>query len=229
MLNRLDGSFRLGRLWSQGGALVAATTLLLGCGSSTSTSTIVKGQVVVQVTSPASGTVINANSVTVRGTVSPPAASVQVDGQPAAVGNGVFTGNASLQVGKTTIDIIASAPGQTPGSTMITLTRPGASSGKPSSSGQSNAPASNGGATPGTAYAAPGSQSGGQSPCGNGLSVGPGTSCAFAGNVRSSYQGPGTFSVSSPVTGQSYSMTCNENSGQVVCTGGNNASVYFPG
>ncbi len=214
---------------------VVIAVSVVGCGGTTATSvsTVVKGQAVVQVTSPASGTVINANSVTIRGTVSPPSATVQVDGSPAAVGNGVFTGTANLQAGKTTVDVIASAPGLTPGSTSIVITRPGSSGGggKSSSPTRSSGGASspNGGATPGVANASPGSQSGGQTPCGGGLSVGSNTSCAFAQNVRSAYQGPGTYSVFSSVTNQTYSMTCNVSSGQVVCTGGNNASVYFPG
>ena len=84
--------------------------------------------------------------------------------------------------------------------------------------------------TPGTAYAPP-SGGGGQTPCGGGLSVGPNTTCAFAENVRSAYgaSGPGTVAVFSPVTNQTYSMTCNNQAKSgVVCTGGNNASVYFP-
>jgi hypothetical protein len=64
------------------------------------------------------------------------------------------------------------------------------------------------------------------------LSVGPSTSCSFAQNVESGYQanGPGPQTVYSPVTSRSYTMSCYANGGgEVVCTGGNNASVYFPG
>lgn len=65
--------------------------------------------------------------------------------------------------------------------------------------------------------------------CGERVSVGPNTSCPFASNVRSKYdaQGPGTYVVPSPTTGQSYPMTCTNNAGAVTCIGGNNASVYF--
>jgi len=31
------------------------------------------------------------------------------------------------------------------------------------------------------------------------------------------------------VTGDNYSMTCEPSGGEIACTGGNNASVYFPG
>lgn len=62
------------------------------------------------------------------------------------------------------------------------------------------------------------------------MSVGPNTSCAFAANVEAMYRssGAGTFGVYSPVTGNTYTMTCNVSGSSVVCTGGNNASVYFP-
>jgi serine/threonine kinase PknH len=71
----------------------------------------------------------------------------------------------------------------------------------------------------------------GPSRCGGRLSVGPNTSCRFAHNVEDAYHangGPGTFQVYSPVTGQTYTMTCNLSRRQVVCTGGDNASLYFP-
>jgi len=85
-------------------------------------------------------------------------------------------------------------------------------------SGQQSAP---------TAPAAP-SPSGG-SPCGGGLSVGPNTSCSFAQNVRDAYResgGGSSIRVYSPVTKQTYTMSCTTGS-RTVCTGGNNASVYF--
>jgi len=82
----------------------------------------VTGAVGLNVTSPSSGSVINAEDITVRGTVTPGDASVEVQGQPAPVGNGIFAGNASLHSGSNTISIIASAPGYTPTSTTITLT-----------------------------------------------------------------------------------------------------------
>ena len=65
--------------------------------------------------------------------------------------------------------------------------------------------------------------------CGNVL-AGPNTSCEFAQNVANDYNASGgssSFSTYSPVTGQTYQMTC-AGSSPVVCTGGNNATVYFP-
>ncbi len=200
-------------LRSMGAALVVGLSLvgLSGCGggTSTSTTTVAAQAVVLQVTSPANGAAVNANRVAVRGTVAPGNAAVQVAGQPAAVGNGVFAGTVSLQPGKNTIDVIGSAAGKSPATATIVITRTGAGGG---SGSQGN------GATSG------------QSSCGGGLSVGPNTSCPFAQNVENAYQangGPGTFPVSSPVTGQTYTLTCNLNGSQVACTGGNNASVYF--
>jgi hypothetical protein len=65
--------------------------------------------------------------------------------------------------------------------------------------------------------------------CGGGLSVGPNTSCPFAQNVRSEYEASGSSTVRafSPATGETYVMSCTSDSPHV-CTGGNNASVYFP-
>jgi hypothetical protein len=65
--------------------------------------------------------------------------------------------------------------------------------------------------------------------CGNQLTVGADTTCSFAENVRQKYdqEGPGTYEIYSPVTEKTYSMTCNSST-PVVCTGGNNAAVYFP-
>ena len=73
--------------------------------------------------------------------------------------------------------------------------------------------------------------------CGGGVYAGPSTSCAFAQNVADGYdswradQSPGPYArtVYSPVTGQSYWMTYVKSNGVITATGGNNASVQFPG
>src|SRR5882757_6062191 len=91
-----------------------------GCGSTVSKTASSTARVVsVVVTSPTDGSVNAADHVTVRGTVAPANAIVQIQGEPAAVGNGVFTGTAALHGGKTTIDVIGSASGAAPGSTHI--------------------------------------------------------------------------------------------------------------
>jgi hypothetical protein len=74
--------------------------------------------------------------------------------------------------------------------------------------------------------------SNGSASCGGSLSVGPNTTCGFAANVEADYyseigSGSGTVYSYSPTTGRSYSMYCSAGAPHV-CTGGNNASVYFP-
>lgn len=209
------------------GVLLAALVLAgaTGCGNTTTTTTKIGGEVLVVVTSPTSGSVIAGNSVTIRGTVSPPSATVQVQGKPAAVGNGVFTGSAELHGGRTTVDVIGSAPGVTPGATSVVIVQQGAGNkGSHSKPKQKSGSA----ATPGIAHAGAG-QSNSQTPCGGQLTVGPDTTCAFAERVRARYfeSGSGTYEVYSPITERTYTMTCVGGS-TVVCTGGNNASVYFP-
>ena len=88
--------------------------------------------------------------------------------------------------------------------------------------GSAGAPTGSGGAPPPPPSAS--------ASCGGGLSVGPNTSCSFARNVRSAYfesGGSSRVTVYSPTTGRNYVMSCSGGSPHV-CTGGNNASVYFP-
>lgn len=73
----------------------------------------------------------------------------------------------------------------------------------------------------------------GTSSCGGGISVGPNTSCPFAVNVKQAYDQSGGGNVLihafSPTTGKTYEMACGTTGGTIVCTGGNGASVFFPG
>jgi hypothetical protein len=68
-------------------------------------------------------------------------------------------------------------------------------------------------------------------PCGgSGLAVANQT-CRFAANVKADYyskigSGSGSVFSYSPIDGQSYMMHCTADSPHV-CTGGNNATVYF--
>jgi len=223
------GSGRVLRISGALGAcaiVVAALFVLVssGIGSATASTTAAEPAttVTVAVTSPTSDSVIAADQVTVRGTVSPANATVQVQGQPAAVGNGVFTGTATLHGGKTTVDVIGSAPGATPGSTSIVIARQ--STATTPATTRPVSPAT----TPAVVPSAGGSS--GETNCGGELAVGPNTTCAFAENVRSAYEGsgPGTVMAYSPVTNRSYAVTCSDGP-SVVCTGGDDASVYFPG
>lgn len=84
-------------------------------------------------------------------------------------------------------------------------------------------------AAPGTppASSAPPSSS---SSCGGNLSVGPNTSCAFGILVERAYfqsgGGSGIVNAYSPVTQQTYVMTCTAGA-PTICRGGNNASVFI--
>jgi hypothetical protein len=79
---------------------------------------------------------------------------------------------------------------------------------------------------------APASSSGARD-CGGGLHAGPNTSCPFAQNVRDAYDAaPGTTAsvrVFSPVTRQTYTMSCAAAGSGVTCSGANNASVTWSG
>lgn len=198
------------------GATVALVLTTAGCGSSGSKTTSAS-TITVHVTAPADGSTVRTDRITVRGTVTPPGAAVQVVGESAQVGNGVFTTSVALHAGRNTIDVVASAAGLAPATTTITITRAGSKSagGKPAG----------GAAGSSTAEAPP---LAGPTDCGGGLTAGAHTSCAFAQNVRSAYNqtGSGVLDVASPVTGQTYRMYCTSGSAHV-CTGGNNASVYF--
>jgi len=67
--------------------------------------------------------------------------------------------------------------------------------------------------------------------CGDGVLAGPNTSCPFAQNVQKAWREaggtPDTVRVFSPVTDQTYTMSCDSSGGTVTCAGGNNASVSF--
>lgn len=74
--------------------------------------------------------------------------------------------------------------------------------------------------------------SGGSTSCGGSLSVGANTTCGFATNVEADYyneigSGSGTVYSYSPTTGRYYTMYCSAGAPHI-CTGGNDASVYFP-
>lgn len=203
-------------------SVVAALVLALGMtacgGSDESAATATEptdASVNVQITAPADGSSLRADRVTVRGTVVPADAEVQISGQPVQVGNGVFTGSVALERGSNTIDVVASAAGAAPASRTITVTR----SAPPTARGARGRTAT-GGSVP---FAR-------STNCGGGLTAGARTSCPFAENVRATFEqsgGAGVFAVYSPTTGQTYRMYCTGSSPHV-CTGGNGASVYFP-
>ena len=189
-------------------------TGVTGCGSSSNKGTPAH----VEVTAPVDGSAVRAGRITVRGTVSPSNAAVRVLGQSAQVDNNVFSSSVSLHPGANNIDVVATAPGVSPSTTAITVIRSRTATRQPPPPGGS--PARSGAPPPATA---------GRTNCGGGIAAGPNTTCAFARNVVSAYRqtGGGTVQVYSPVTRQTYSMSCTS-SPPHVCTGANNASVYFP-
>jgi hypothetical protein len=198
------------------GSVVVSLVVVLGmaaCGGSDegANTATTASSVNVQVTAPTDGSSLRANRVTVRGTVTPPDANVQIVGQAAQVGNGVFTASVPLRQGSNTIDVVASAAGAAPASKTITVTRAGP---RPVKRARIRA----GGAPPLAST----------TNCGDGLTAGARTSCPFAENVRATYEqsGAGVLEVYSPTTGQTYRMYCTSGSPHV-CTGGNGASVYF--
>jgi hypothetical protein len=196
--------------------LMAAVTLAAGCGSSDDEKETASTAARVQVTSPADGSAVKSDRITIRGTVTPPDASVLVVGQAAQVGNGVFTIAIPLHKGQNTVDVVASGNGVTPASTKVVVTRTSSFGTKKSTRKDTGERSERGPVFAGARN------------CGSGVTAGANTSCPFAQNVVEAYAatGSGVLDVRSPVTGQTYRMYCT--GGTVhVCTGGNNASVYF--
>jgi len=191
-------------------AALSAVLAATGCGGSQTAAG--NSNVQIQISAPTDGSSVTADRVTVRGTVIPADATVQILGRPAQVGNGVFTGSVPLHSGVNTIDVVASAAGLAPTSTTIEVTR--------------RAPAGSTAHGARVRRAAPPLSV--PSNCGRGLTAGAHTSCPFAENVRTTFEqsGSGILDVYSPTTGHTYRMYCTSGSPHV-CTGGNGASVYF--
>jgi hypothetical protein len=183
-----------------------------GCGSSSDDNS---RSAHVQVTAPVDGARVRSSRISVRGTVSPADANVQVLGQPAQVSNGVFSSSVALHSGTNHIDVAVTAPDVNPATTAVTVIRP-----KKSAPGNHGS----GGGTGGGSSSATGS-----SDCGDGLSVNSVTTCPFARNVRDTFEGSGGASVIdvySPVTKRTYTMRCSSGL-PTVCKGGNGAVVYI--
>ncbi|MGO9793938.1 MAG: hypothetical protein ACLP8S_31800 [Solirubrobacteraceae bacterium] len=200
---------------------LGVAALLSGCGGSgavTRTSTILAPRVVVKITSPANGASVGSENVTVTGTVDPAGASVNVNGDEAAVNGRTFVRRVSVPAtGQSTIEAIATAPERSPGAAAILV------------SSAANGGSAGGGSAGGGASAPSGGVPTDSTSCGGGLSVGPSTGCAFARNVQAAYMGhgAGTYPVYSPVTKRLYAMTCTAATVLVTCQGANSAYVYF--
>jgi hypothetical protein len=185
----------------------------LGCASDEPASTTAAApKIEIQINAPENGITTRAARITIRGTVAPPDAQVQILGRSAQVGNGVFVGSVALHRGENTIDVVASAAGAAPATHVITVHRRAQRQRAP----RAAVPASD---APPLAEARS---------CEVGLTAGANTSCAFAENVRAAFQqsGSGVLDVYSPTIGRIYRMYCTAGP-PYVCTGGNGASVYF--
>ena len=75
------------------------------------------------VNAPADLTVVRAEVVEVRGTVSPDGASVQVLGKAAHVSGGSFSTDVPLAAGTNVIDVMSTAQGREPAMTAVRVTR----------------------------------------------------------------------------------------------------------
>jgi hypothetical protein len=75
------------------------------------------------VNEPGDMSVVQSDSVEVRGTVEPAGASVRVLGERAEVSGGTFTARVALEPGANVIDVIATARGRGPAMTAFRVTR----------------------------------------------------------------------------------------------------------
>ena len=127
----------------------------------------------------------------------------------------------------------AKAPAAAPTVTHTVIASPAPTTPKPTTPAPAPAPTHTtyvqAPAAPAPAAPAPAQASGGN--CGNGVTAGANTSCPFALNVAAAARADGQPGyVYSPVTGQSYYMTCagpGTYGHEVSCEGGNNAFVSF--
>jgi hypothetical protein len=106
--------------------LAAGTAVLLAtCGGSGGGSPAARAlpQVHMRVTSPSDLTSTRGTSVTIRGSVDPPGASVSVLGRQAEVVGSSFTTTVDLQPGTNVIDLAATAPQRGPALAAIRVTR----------------------------------------------------------------------------------------------------------
>jgi hypothetical protein len=109
--------------------LLALVALLLpcalasaGCGGGAAPAAPAKA-VRLELTAPADGAVVDSGKVTVKGRVSPAAASVQVLGEDADAGGGTFSAQIDLEPGANLIDVAATAPGRRPALTAVRVVR----------------------------------------------------------------------------------------------------------
>jgi len=123
----------MGRSYAAAACLVAMT--LAACGSTESPPADVGAaaktapeptappQASVTIVSPADGDTVAPGAVEVRGTVTPPDATVKVVGTPAEVADGAFSATVKLPAGADTIDVVATVAGAEPGTAAVSVVR----------------------------------------------------------------------------------------------------------
>jgi hypothetical protein len=196
----------------------AATVATTGCGAAHHGADASATQAKLIVAAPLDGSSVASKHLVVRGTVSPASAQVDVLGQPAQVSGGMFSASVRLRPGGNRIDVVASGAGVEPRTMAITITRRSVHRRHTRTQPQRSYP---------VALATTPQLSGS---CGDGIIVNSATSCPFAIRVRDAYASDGgpVVYVYSPVTGQTYAMTCTPGpDAQTTCRGGDNAVVVF--
>src|SRR4051794_20287563 len=103
--------------------VLVATVAVAGCGTSAKRAGNGGPPLRVSIAAPGGQSTTPARTLTVRGSVSPADASVQVLGQPADVVAGAFTARVALQPGANVIDLEATAKGHGPTLTAVRVTR----------------------------------------------------------------------------------------------------------
>jgi hypothetical protein len=103
-------------------AAVLAAVLVAGCGSNDKPAPA-PPPVRLSLDSPRDTATIQADSVVLRGTVSPVSARVRVRGSQATMSSGHFRAEVPLDIGTNVIDVVAEAPGKSPAFTAIRVTR----------------------------------------------------------------------------------------------------------
>ena len=103
--------------------VLVACLAVVGCGGDDPPVQRALVPVVLEVAEPSDEAVVRADSVQVRGTVSPPGAAVRVAGRAAEVDGGSFAAKVALEPGANVIDVTATARGRAPALTALRVTR----------------------------------------------------------------------------------------------------------
>ena len=102
-------------------SLLAAGLVLAACGETERPST--EPRVSLKLDVPSDGGAVRAETVAVRGTVTPADAAVRVGGRDAEVNGGEFSAEVALIPGGNVIDITATAPGRRPATDAVRVER----------------------------------------------------------------------------------------------------------